>query len=176
MEELEKFILNNRTELDPYDPDPGIWKKIDSELGQRKRIIYRWLSVAAILLVALGGAFVIYRQHEMNKPALISARAQQKEIHETELFYSNMLNSLYREAEPLLTNQPEIRQELSSDMQKIDSLCIEIKKDLKDNISNQEVIEALVQNYRIKIRILEDMLSVLRENENFEIKEKQNGL
>jgi hypothetical protein len=176
MEELEKFILNSRTEMDPYNPDSGVWKKISSELGQGKRILYRLLSTAAIIIMVAGGALIIYRRSEMNNPAFVSARVQQQEIRETEIFYSNQLNSLYREAEPLLTNQPEIRHELYSDMERIDSLCTEIKKDLKDNISNQEVLEALVQNYRIKIRILEDMLTVLKENEKYTVNETQNGL
>jgi hypothetical protein len=33
-------------------------------------------------------------------------------------------------------------------------------------VANQEVVEALIQNYRIKIRLLEDMLIILKENEN----------
>jgi len=57
-------------------------------------------------------------------------------------------------------------------MSHLDSLCTEIKKDLKDNVANQEVIEALIQNYRIRIRLLEDMLTILKENENKPAKKK----
>ena len=53
---------------------------------------------------------------------------------------------------------------------------MDIKKDLKDNIANQDVIEALIQNYRIKINILEDMLTVLKANENNHEKEKSHEL
>jgi hypothetical protein len=53
---------------------------------------------------------------------------------------------------------------------------VEIKKDLKDNISNQDVVEALIQNYRIKIRILEDMLTVLKANENNPEKKKSHEI
>jgi len=176
MDELERLILKNRKDLDPYDPDPGVWRRIIISLRRRKIVLYRWLSAAAIIILALGGAFIIYSRAEMNNPAFASARAQHQEMRETEIFYANLLNSLYREAEPFLTNQPEIKSELYNDMERIDSLCAEIRKDLKDNISNQEVIEALVQNYRIKIRILEDMLVVLKENKDYNLNEKQNGL
>ena len=176
MEEIEKFILDNRKELDPYDPDPRIWERINNSLQHRKRVLYRWLSAAAVIITAIGSALLIYTHIDLKDPAYYSSREQKQEIRETEIFYSNQLNSLYKEAEPLLTNQPEIRNELYNDMERIDSLCTEIKKDLKDNISNQEVIEALVQNYRIKIRILEDMLTILRENEDYKINDKQNGL
>lgn len=176
MENIEKFILNNRKELDPYDPDPRVWDRINSSLQHRKRILITWISAAAVIIAALGGALILYTHNNQTNPAYFSSRAQEQEIRETEIFYSSQLNSLFREAEPLLTNQPEIRNELYSDMERIDSLCTEIKKDLRDNISNQEVIEALVQNYRIRISILEDMLTVLRENEENNINDKQNGL
>ena len=84
--------------------------------------------------------------------------------------------SLYREAAPLLTNNPDVKKELNTDMSHLDSICTDLKKDLKDNISNQDVVEALIQNYRIKIRILEDMLTVLKENEPNPVKIKRHEL
>jgi hypothetical protein len=95
------------------------------------------------------------------------------QLKEAELYYNSLANSLYREATPLLTRNPEIEKELSIDISQIDSICSEIKKDLKDNVANQDVIEALIQNYRIKIKLLEDMLKILKENE--ENPEKNNS-
>ena len=75
-----------------------------------------------------------------------------------------------------LTANPEIQKELVTDISQLDSICSEIKKDLKDNVANQEVVEALIQNYRIKIRLLEDMLTILKENENNPEKKKSHEL
>jgi hypothetical protein len=77
-----------------------------------------------------------------------------------------MINTLYDEAKPLLTVRPEVEKELDSDMARIDSICTDIRNDLKDNVDNQEVIEALIRNYRIKIKILEDMLLILKKSED----------
>ena len=93
-----------------------------------------------------------------------------------ELFYNSLANTLYLQAKPMLTSQPDIEKELENDLQRIDNICSEIKNDLKDNVSNQEVIEALIQNYTIKIHILEDMLRILKENENKPEKRKSNEL
>ena len=84
------------------------------------------------------------------------------QLKETEIYYNNLVNSLYKEATPLLTNNPDVRKELNNDLSHLDSICIDLKKDLKDNISNQEVVEALIRNYRIKIRILEDMVDSIK--------------
>jgi hypothetical protein len=37
---------------------------------------------------------------------------------------------------------------------------------LKENISNQEVIEALIQNYRLKLQVLEDILNKFKDFDN----------
>jgi len=87
------------------------------------------------------------------------------ELRETEIYYANKLNTLLKQARPLLTSNPGLEEELYSDLSRLDSLCLEIKHDLKDNISNQNVIEALILNYRIKVQILEDMLVILEERE-----------
>jgi hypothetical protein len=101
-------------------------------------------------------------RHNNNNDDLTGVTPQ---LRETETYYNNLINSLYTEAKPLLTNNPEIKKELNSDLSQLDSISTDLKKDLKDNIANQDVVEALIQNYRIKIRILEDMLRVLKEND-----------
>jgi hypothetical protein len=98
------------------------------------------------------------------------------QIRETELYYDNLVNDLFKEAMPLLTEYPDLEKELIIDLSQLDSICIEIKKDLKDNISNQEVIEALINNYRIKIHILSDMLVQLRQQEVKNEKTKNHAL
>ena len=138
----------------------------------------QWISIAAMIIVILGTAIVFFRpEYRMsdsirgknNGDGLTQINPQLKE---TEIYYNNLVNSLYKEATPLLTKNPEIKKELNTDLSQLDSICSDIKKDLKDNVSNQDVVEALIQNYRIKIRLLEDMLTILKENENNPEKKK----
>jgi hypothetical protein len=179
MDKLEEHIRRNREDLDRYTPPAGIWRRVRKELKKEKSAVKQWLSIAAMIVVILGTALVLFRPEfrwsGANKPNNGDDQLTQltPQLKETEIYYNTLVNSLYKEATPLLTNNPEIKKELNSDLSQIDSICSDIKKDLKDNVSNQDVIEALVQNYRIKIRILEDMLKVMKENENNP--EKKNG-
>ena len=120
-----------------------------------------------------GVQMVRFEQGKNNNEVFSQVNPQLKE---TEIYYNNLVNSLYREATPLLTKNPEIKKELNTDLSQLDSICSDLKKDLKDNVSNQEVVEALIQNYRIKIRLLEDMLTILKENENNPEKKKSHEL
>lgn len=172
MDRLEEHIRKNREDLDRYNPSPGIWKRIKKGLHRNKSSLTRLISVAAMITVILGTAVILSGPGQWltdrgahNKKNGISVQIR-SQLRETEIYYTSFANSLYREATPLLTNNPEIEKELLTDISRIDSICSEIKKDLKDNVANEDVVEALIQNYRIKIRLLEDMLSILKENKD----------
>jgi len=182
MDKLEEHIRKNREDLDRYSPPKGIWRKIRRDLGNDRPQFRKWLSIAAMIVVILGSAILLFR-HEYKG----SEKSTQKnnvdnltqitpQLKETEVYYNNLVNTLYREAAPLLINNPDIKKELNTDMSHLDSICIDLKKDLKDNISNQDVVEALIRNYRIKIQILEDMLTVLKQNDTIPEKKKSHEL
>ena len=86
-------------------------------------------------------------------------------VRETYLYYNSQISLLYEEAKPLLTDNPDISMELDKSMGELDSLSVEIRKDLNDNIANEEVVEALIRNYRLRIELLEDMLVLMKEKE-----------
>jgi hypothetical protein len=181
MDKLEEFIKKNREELDRYRPSSGVWRSIRKETRGRKLSPWKWISIAAMVVIVLGTAIVLITGNYQTDNGIAENRPGKdagvnSQLKETEVYYNNLVNSLYREATPLLTGNPEIKKELSADISHLDSICADIKKDLKDNVDNQEVVEALIQNYRIKIRLLEDMLTILKENKNVPEKKKSYGL
>jgi CHASE3 domain sensor protein len=178
MDKFEEHIRKNREDLDIYSPSSGVWKRIKNELKKRKLPIRRLISIAAMVIVILGTAMVLFRsgtrqlQKNVESENAAEPASANPQLKETEMYYINMVNSLYREAIPLLTGNSEIKKELNCDISQLDSICSEIKKDLRDNVANQEVVEALIQNYRLKIRLLEDILTILKENEKSPEKNK----
>jgi hypothetical protein len=182
MNKLEEHIRKNREELDRYTPSSRVWKRIRRKIKTEKTPVRKWLSIAAMFIVILGTALVFIKfggsrsDRGLLKNSDGNVSSQNTQLKETEIYYNNLVNSIYTEAKPLLTANPEIQKELITDFSHLDSICADIKKDLKDNVANQEVIEALIQNYRIKIQLLEDMLTVLKENENIPEKKKNHEL
>lgn len=171
MDRLEEHIKKNRDDLDRYSPSPGIWDEINSSLHKGRTYRIKWFSAAAMIIVVFTTAALFYVGERSKSKILLSRNSEDlivkanQQLQETETYYNNQANYLFKEATPLLAGYPDIKKELLSDLSQIDSLCAEIKKDLNDNVSNQEVIEALINNYRIKIRILKDMLELMKENE-----------
>lgn len=174
MDELEKHISDHRDEMDIYDPCPGLWNRIEKQLpagkvpsGQhlpeKKGHPGRWLwRAAAAVIIAGGGILAIFSvlriQERLNDPYVTA-------VKETYYYYDSQIRMLYQEAEPLLTANPDISSELSQGMGELDSLSAQIIRDLHDNIASREVVEALITNYRLRIELLEDMLKLMRQNE-----------
>jgi hypothetical protein len=182
MDNLEEYIRKHREELDRYKPSSRVRRRIQKGSKTGKIPGYRWISIAAMIAVILGTSAVLFRLNYKlsQKPGQYGSDQTMlkagSELKEAEIYYNSLANSLYREATPMLTRNPEIKTELTADISHIDSICFEIKKDLKDNVANQDVIEALIQNYRIKIRLLEDILQILKENEENPEKSKSHEL
>ena len=171
MDRLEEYIRKNRDDMDKYDPPEIIWKEIRKGTRNGRPNLFKWISVAAVIAVMLTTAGLFY-VGEIHRQSYLSGKGNDAllmknnpQLRETEIYYNNLVNDLYNEATPLLSGFPDVEKELVSDMSQLDSICNDIKKDLHDNIANQEVIEALINNYRIKIHILQDMVNVLKQNE-----------
>lgn len=166
---LEDFVRQHREEFDLREPDPSVWLKINpanAPVVKEKRPM-RWLRVAAAIAVIFAGSSAgIYFLTGGNYEADLYSQELYMEMQETEAFYTMMVSDRYEELKPYLASDPLANEMLSADMEELDEVYHELKNDLKDNISNPEVIEAMVLNYRIKLEILEDLLNQLKEKEN----------
>ena len=63
-----------------------------------------------------------------------------------------------------------MREEIQNELKELDKEFRLLKEDLKDNADNEEIIAAMIQNYRLKLSILQDMMFQLQEVK----KEKEN--
>lgn len=164
MDSFEKYIRDNRREMDIHEPDPSLWGKIETGLPAKHTGLWQYMWRAAVIILVAGFGFaLIYRS---SAPALREDKVAMNIVHETEQYYNSLLQSLYSEAEPMFTANPEVRSELSTGMNELDSICINIRKDLKDNVATAEVVEALICNYRLRIELLEDMLRIMNEEDS----------
>ena len=106
MENLEEYIRKHREEMDMYKPSSGNWRKIRKQIRTNRITGYRWVSIAAMVAVIIGTAVVFFRPgfkssqktiHGSNDQVIMKGSSLLKE---TEIYYNNLANSLYREATP----------------------------------------------------------------------------
>ncbi|HEX2393940.1 MAG TPA: hypothetical protein VHI78_01270 [Bacteroidales bacterium] len=161
---FEKFINENREKFDNLEPDKSVWKRLQKELPERPGFNWKvFMRRAAIVTVIFAASYFANEMiHRFNNRS--SSTADKTEIpglSEAEAYYTSLVNQKLDELKPVIENCPSIQEELDYDMSELDSVYVDLKKDLKDNMANQEVIEAIIENYRLKISILEDILSEL---------------
>lgn len=165
---LEDFVRQHRDGFDVREPDPSLWLKINPEnSGKRKDQRLKWLRYAAAAAVLFAGlsAGIYFITGAGSSPDKLYGDLY-REILETEAYYTGIVNQKYSELEPFMVSSPELKEELDYDLNELDQLYEELKEDLKDNVGNPEVIEAMIQKYRTKVEILEDLLNQLKEKEN----------
>jgi hypothetical protein len=161
---LEEFMNEHRAEFDLHDPDPKLWKDIEKEISRKKIVSWKFYLARTAIVLAIFGASVVAQRLWLNSNTRIARNTNSKnteipELREAEVYYTGVINEKLREVEPLLAKYPSLDHEMHVDLSQLDSVYTGLKNDLKDNIANQEVIEAMIQNYRLRISILEDMLN-----------------
>jgi hypothetical protein len=165
---LERFVDEHRNEFEVYTPDPGIWKGIKKKSPTGPMLNRKWkrtlLRIAAVTMIFAASYafhdFIHYRQ--MKKMVSDEIYLQLPELKEAEIFYTNLVNERLIELKPYLRSYPDLKETVHADLGELDLACQSLKHDLKDNIANEAVIEALIQNYRLRLDILEDLLSELK--------------
>jgi len=163
---FEEFVRNNQAEFDIREPRPELWNEIEKSISHKKAIRWRfYLSRAAAVILIFTASFIAQRVWINVKDNIAENRDAVEinipELREAEMYYSGMINTMLDEVKPLLAEYPSLEEELQTDLSELDSIYDGLKNDLKDNIANHEVIEAMIQNYRLRIAILEDLLMFL---------------
>jgi hypothetical protein len=167
---FEKFISGNREKFDSLEPEPAVWKKIEAGLRIQHRFDWRLVMkrAAVVLVIFMTSYGVNELVHQLNGKGLTARKSARSEkgnnipgLIEAEAYYTSVVNQKLDELKPIIANCPSLEEELQFDLSELDSVYLDLKSDLKDNMANQEVIEAIIENYRFKISILEDILSEL---------------
>ena len=159
-EDLRKYNKDHPSEKDIYSEDYDLlWEGINSKLDRHQQKERRkWvLRIAASILIIVAAGLVFFGPDQ--------ERGQVAEIIETESYYTEMIDA---KMELIQSNRNRIDPVILEDLQALDQAMQELKEDLQDQAHNEEVIQAMVTNYKVKLEILEQILEQLNESENGE--------
>lgn len=173
-DELEKFVNENREGFDEFTPDPAIWAQIQKNTTKVKTFsIYKlMLRVAAVVVIFVSSYLFHDYRSESKRSALLMKQADQSQLEEARNFfeakayYASLIGNREKEVFDLIEEYPEIKQEIKEEFKEVDQELSALQKDLKDGAMNQVIIEAMIQKYRLKLSILEEVLSALSEDQN----------
>lgn len=174
---FKHIIDQDREAFDTQMPPADMWARIEAAQDKPARILRftpALRAVAAIVVVALVATigWKILQNRQVAAPSM-ELSAIDTEVMEAANFYENQITQKQQQVFQLTSHQPVVRQGVEQDMAELDKALTELKLDLKDNIANAEVLDAMIQTYRMKLDILEQILSYLQPAETDQQDSKQ---
>ncbi len=197
-DKLEEFIIKNRASFDDNELSVHVWERINLELNSRNSesdhtpVIplhqkYKFLiNAAAAILISLGSIF-IYEYFDEDNTATVAANEQSNneertitseaiipELKEAEAFYDAKIHTQLVQLRKYARSYPGLEEELTADLNDLDQEFAELKEELSTGVANEEIIEAMIENYQIRLQILEEVLESIQpeeESPSFNIKD-----
>ncbi len=168
---IENFVQNNAANFDTEIPNLKVWANIENQLPQQmakatapivaKMGWWRQAAAAAILLLCgVGLGLFINTKKEAN---IVQAAGQMApELQETEQFYNKKI-------ETKLTQYASYTQDPSvlADLKQMDEVQNELRNELLNapNAAREDIVKRLIENYQIKLGILERVLNNINEHQ-----------
>jgi len=162
-DKLKQRIEESREDFEVYPFDENLgWEKFEKTFVPRKKSQWRLYvgsaAAACVMFVAGWMSFMVYNAYQTPASPMV------QEWIETERFYQQEIN----EMQMIVTSRVDDPLILE-DLNEMDNIIESLKEDLKDNMDNEEVILAVMDQYRLKLKILERMFEKLQEDENIEV-------
>ena len=171
-DKLEKFIIDHRDEFDELEPCPNLWDKIETRKPKTVKLNWQTIGLRAAAVVAIFISSYYFHDFMENRnarqnitvaePGIDGQNSLYQELVEAEFYYTSQIEETKSAVFQLTSNNHPLRNEIAAELLDLDKVFSELKNDLKDNADNEEVIVAMIQNYRIKLEILKDILNQLK--------------
>lgn len=175
---LERFIQINREQFDTDTPHLKVWTAIDNRInpGQNssKMVRMSWLrqAAAAVALLIVGAVLGVwgYNKTQAKEIAQVTHNIA-PDLKEAENFYNQKVEARYTQ---LVSSNPDPL--VINDLNQLDEVQRELKKELENApaTAREEIVRRLIENYQIKLGILERVLNHIEEHQTDNQKEQQN--
>ncbi|MCX6335014.1 MAG: hypothetical protein NT092_12045 [Bacteroidia bacterium] len=174
MKTIDEIIRSNRDFFEDAEPSEGHLKRFERKLeirfgvGTVKRSIGPYILKAAVitLLVTLSSLWTWenFIRPDRNRMALSDVSPQYKEV---ENYYIHQVNLMESELSTLtLTNDPAHSEMLKKEMKSMDSVYVQLQKDLNANPNDERIINAMIEHYQTKVEVMSYILNQLKELRN----------
>lgn len=183
LDSIESFIQNNREEFDHETPDLRVWEQLSQQKKQAPALTISWTrqlvrSAAAIgLLIAGVGIGMWYSASQQEQMAGMRMSDVSPEYAELESHFERDIESKKASLAKFTSNVSSA--EIFSDLTQMDKIMEDLRRELADVPpgNREEVVRAMIENYKTKAKVLERVLKALETHEpnNMEDSEDQNS-
>ena len=172
MDQFEKFIQENKDQLNPQRPDRAkMWEVIDEALDQsdkekKRRKLFSlngpFLRIAALLLLVCGIGFFVLNSNQTSKEVVVNI----PELMEIDAHYQTLVTLKKQQVYQIKDLSESQKKDFLSFMDELDQEANELNEELKKNLDNEMILEAIIQNYKERLRIMELLLNRGKKSKN----------
>lgn len=186
-DDLEKFIEQNKHAFNDEGPSADLWNKIEQQVEEKtaKSTSVPILSIlwkaAIVVLIAGGAAYLLLNNNQVIENQQVQQvdsteqeqafkgklREVSPELAEVEHFYYTEIEARMAEARAL-----EVSDELLDHVTELDAEYEELQKELAKGMDSERIIQAMIQNYRTKLELLENILQEIKKQKEI-IKQRE---
>lgn len=164
MEDLEKYIIDNNASFNE-EPSEGHFDRFEQKLQQRKtnkrrslvRSTMRVASVAVLMIMS-----GLYINNRFFNEEMEQAPQPNQEFMEAQFYYKTQINNGINSIKTIDGGlSVEQREQLVEEMSEADAYFEELQADLKATPDDPRVIEAMLNHYKTKAMIINNIVSDL---------------
>lgn len=181
---LEEFIRQHREEFDDQNPPEKVWENISAGMKQeglqdkhqamKTSLSQSWIwKAAAVFFFATTSWFVVEkllpRTEETAKEVAVSQ--EYMDFQAADQYYTTLISQKKAEIEAFQLANLNLEDEFLQDVNKLDSMYLELKKELKSFQYNEKLMDAVIRNLQLRVEILNKQIDLLRKIQS--IKEQE---
>lgn len=182
MDQLRERIGENRELFDAAEPAEGHFERFSNKLNalpqKRKQVPWMtYLKAASIaVLILLSGLWMHdYIMNRLVSKQSISLGDLSPEYREAEIYYTGIFNEKYSEIDDCTFPDDSMQKEiLMKELSEMDSLFVNLQKEITLNPKDDRIINALIEHYERKLEVMNQILDQLKQLNNQELNNKNN--
>lgn len=180
MKTLDEIIRSNRDFFEDAEPSRGHMERFNRKLELRfnavavKRSIVPYLLKAAVVTVLVTLSSLWTWEHFIrsgrNMMTLGDVSPQYREVENYYLHQVNLMEDEINSVNP--ADNPEEKVMLMDEMKSMDSVYVQLQKELKTNPDDERIINAMIEHYQTKVEVMTYIVNQLKaiRNENQKVK------
>ncbi|MEM9897119.1 MAG: hypothetical protein AAF789_12190 [Bacteroidota bacterium] len=166
-DKLESFVIKNRSSFEEDADLQPTWNKIEQRLNKRQRPSLLFWKIAAITCLISTFTLLLERKSQTEKSPFMS-----QDLEAAEQYYAQLIHQ--RKEEINVFPIDASTEDLMLELEKLDVHYTELKEVLKVNNTNERLLNALINNLQLRLKILDGQLQLLKKFNNQEHETSQN--
>lgn len=168
---LERFIRDNRDELDAFEPPRDLWAKLEARLPADTAVPTRqvvplwkrplWRAAASILLI-FGLGLTGYRYLGPTTPGDPALARINPESARMAVQYVSLIDTKRQELRQLEQDNPALYREFSTEIEQLNQDYQSLRSELPRTPNQEELVRAMIQNLEMQVNILNRQLRVIQ--------------